>query len=249
MVEKLTEREWHFINEISLTIHSVSDPAQMRTEFLNLLQSLVKFRYASCYLFEDGKAVSPVGIDFTEEELNSYDRKLEKIDPFRPLRKLFFDQKHPAVRVNDYVFDEDIETQTYFREVWKPKNIRYSLFAGFGYQGEMLGCVSLYRTEDQEEFSDRDILIMNILKEHMNIRLFRDTQGAFSGKSIADLRGDFGLTDRELEVVQLWYRGLTDSEICREMAISNNTLKKHISNLFSKMNINSRVELLKRISK
>lgn len=62
------------------------------------------------------------------------------------------------------------------------------------------------------------------------------------------LKSKFGLTDREIDVVGLWSRGLTDHEICEELSISKNTLKKHMANIFGKLEISSRVELLKVIA-
>lgn len=67
--------------------------------------------------------------------------------------------------------------------------------------------------------------------------------------SLYALKKAYAVTDRELEVIDLWSKGLTDSEICQEISISKNTLKKHISNIFSKLSINNRVELLKRLKK
>lgn len=244
---RMNEKEWSFINEMVLNIHGVENSKQMRSEFLMLLQNMIRFDYASFYLLQDEESKDPVGTGFTDDELNSYDSKIAAIDPFRPMRSLFLDQKHSFIRVSDYVFD-DMNTNEYYNVVWKPKNIRYSLFGGFGYEGRVLGFMSLFRTEDHEEFTDRDISILNVLKEHMNIRLYRDTQMSMGSLSVKDLKSEYSVTDRELEIIKLWYRGFTDNEICRELSISNNTLKKHISNIFGKLNISSRVELLKVLS-
>jgi DNA-binding NarL/FixJ family response regulator len=48
-----------------------------------------------------------------------------------------------------------------------------------------------------------------------------------------------------MEVIELWSRGLTDKGISDQISISNNTLKKHFSNIFGKLGITNRVELLK----
>ena len=89
---------------------------------------------------------------------------------------------------------------------------------------------------------------MNILKAHLNIRLYRENEPYRINPAESSLKTIYGLTDRETEIIELWSRGLTDNEISDRLAISKNTLKKHISNVFSKLEINSRVELLKIIS-
>lgn len=50
------------------------------------------------------------------------------------------------------------------------------------------------------------------------------------------------LTDRELDVLKLIGQGLGNSEIGEELHISNNTVKSHVSNIFQKLNVNSRTQ-------
>ena len=53
----------------------------------------------------------------------------------------------------------------------------------------------------------------------------------------------FGLTHRELEVVRGIVNGETNGKIAARLAISNNTVKRHITNVFNKVGCSSRVEL------
>lgn len=245
----LTEREWSFINEIILNIHSAEDNVKMRQTFFDLLHMMIHFDHASFYLYENDRSTKPVGVGLTREELESYCRE-EDMDPFKPLRKLFSDPTHTVVRVRDYTLKNDMEDDEYYQRLWEPKGIRYSLFAGIGYDGQALGSLSLYRTASGEDFSDKDIEIMNVLKAHLNIFLWKDKQSRnrcpdTGGASLYSVKKRYSLTDREIEVIELWSRGSTDDEICEILSISRNTLKKHISNIFGKLEINSRVELLK----
>ncbi|PTQ55997.1 MAG: Transcriptional regulator DegU, LuxR family [Candidatus Carbobacillus altaicus] len=54
------------------------------------------------------------------------------------------------------------------------------------------------------------------------------------------------LTDREREVVRLIARGLTNRDIGDALGISDKTVKNHISNILSKLNINDRKQLIVR---
>lgn len=50
------------------------------------------------------------------------------------------------------------------------------------------------------------------------------------------------LTPREFEVLRLLARGLSNRSIGLELTISNRTVQAHLTNIFSKMNVGSRVE-------
>lgn len=50
------------------------------------------------------------------------------------------------------------------------------------------------------------------------------------------------LTDRELEVLQWMARGRTNTEIAEELVISEHTVKNHVTNIFRKLDLETRVE-------
>ena len=57
------------------------------------------------------------------------------------------------------------------------------------------------------------------------------------------------LTDRENEIVDLLFTGRTYKMIAEELYLSENTIKTHIKNIYSKYNVKSKAELIKTLQK
>jgi ATP/maltotriose-dependent transcriptional regulator MalT len=54
------------------------------------------------------------------------------------------------------------------------------------------------------------------------------------------------LSDRELEVLQLVAQGLSNQEIADKLFLSPGTVKRHMSNIFQKLDVHSRTQALER---
>jgi DNA-binding NarL/FixJ family response regulator len=52
------------------------------------------------------------------------------------------------------------------------------------------------------------------------------------------------LTDRELEVLNLMASGMTNKEIAYQLGVTAGTVKVHIHNIFSKLNVNRRTKAI-----
>ena len=95
-----------------------------------------------------------------------------------------------------------------------------------------------------------DIFILDLLKDHLAYRLYQH-------KKSGDLLGDkltvtaavekYNLTRREQTILKELMEGRDNAEICDKLAITENTLKKHILNIYRKLGINNRVSLFKMI--
>ena len=257
---KLTDKQWHFINEVSLKIHATDDVTEMRRYFLSVLSALMEFDGATFYIKEgENPYGSPLCVNFSEEDIERYINCFAEDDPMKPLLDMVSDSD-AVLRACDYMIINDMEETGYYKKVLEPKGIRYTLLMPLMVNGVWLGSVNLFRAKDKNDFTDDEVYLCNILRQHLQIRLWRER---YSVAVDAEKRGVVkdvknteeqpeelsSLTEREWDVVRLWVTGLTDAQICEELFISKNTLKKHISNIFRKLDISSRVELLRIMGK
>ncbi|MDM1326538.1 helix-turn-helix domain-containing protein [Myroides odoratimimus] len=67
----------------------------------------------------------------------------------------------------------------------------------------------------------------------------KDHQGDLS----YHLKNNYKLTEREVDVLYLIWDGLTNKEIAHELSITISTTKYHISNIYLKLNVNSRSQV------
>jgi DNA-binding NarL/FixJ family response regulator len=64
----------------------------------------------------------------------------------------------------------------------------------------------------------------------------------FGAPPARDAAAGPGLSERELEVLELVAEGLTNAEITRRLHISLNTVKFHLQNIFQRLNVTNRTE-------
>jgi len=55
---------------------------------------------------------------------------------------------------------------------------------------------------------------------------------------------DFGLTAREVQVIALIVAGYTNKDLARQLGISEHTAKHHLTNIFDKLGVSNRLELV-----
>ena len=73
---------------------------------------------------------------------------------------------------------------------------------------------------------------------------------AYSNKEnpINDLAKTYGLTQREIEIMELIATGIGNEEIAKKLFVSKNTIKFHIKNIFIKLDVRNRVQALQKMA-
>ena len=126
-----------------------------------------------------------------------------------------------------------------------PYDLHFGAQIVCAHEDTCLGLLTLFRSKDSQNFSDKEIFFLDSLKEHLSIRLFQDRkqQNTSPRKSISWFRETYCLTHREEEILELLLDGLENEQIAEKLCISENTLRRHIYNLYGKLNIQHRWQL------
>ncbi len=88
-----------------------------------------------------------------------------------------------------------------------------------------------------------------LLKSHAYLAAYDNMSQSQQMDIVRQIKTLDPLTDREQEVLQLILSGKSNREIGRDLFISENTVKTHARNIFSKYDVGSRAELISTLLK
>ena len=242
----LDTNEWMLLNSIIYKIHTMENMTEMRSQLLEQIRMLVDFDSADFYLASpDGqqKLTAPVFYKCEEDLSHVYDG----IDYSRGI---LYSGKSLIYRETDIIPDEKRVETEYYQKVYKPNNWHYSLQMVMGMEKEFVGVITFYRTIGKENFQYDDIFILDILKDHLSHRLYKYKKSgdlAEEKLTVSAAVEKYGLTRREHTILKLLLEGKDNATILEELSIAENTLKKHILNIYRKLQINNRVQMFKLI--
>jgi DNA-binding CsgD family transcriptional regulator len=88
-------------------------------------------------------------------------------------------------------------------------------------------------------FSDRELSILTLLRPHVTA-LYRHHQALRAGTP--------DLTPRQLEILRMVAMGRTNRQIARTLVVSEATVRKHLENIFTRLDVGNRTAALARCS-
>ena len=123
-----------------------------------------------------------------------------------------------------------------------------SAFAALGVKDEILVPMTplggtdrrllLFRDEGAPDFSEREKAMLALARPHLaELHTRRDRE----------LRGEPHLTPRQWEVLRQVATGASNTQIARTLGLSDATVRKHLENVFLRLDVQSRTEALARV--
>ncbi len=244
----LKETEWNTINSILLEIYTIKNIDIMAEKLLKMFRMLIPYSKGYFVVLDKNQNIKYeksffIGID--------EDKKKEYINYFYEkdyLRYVYDIITETTVYRDTDIIEEEVRTKTeFYRHYLMPLKIPYGAGILLMRNEKLIGIINLFRNKELGDFTEKDIYILGVLKKHLaNItyNLINDNNINDQESKLEGLYNDYNLSDREKEVIWLIKQGYANVDISEEMMISISTVKKHIYNIYSKLNVNSRTQLL-----
>ncbi len=246
-MRKLNDNEWIVINDIIYKINSIESINQMHKDVLQLLGHLIQYDSAWVLLRDSkGNLSHPTYINYSTEVANEYIESGYKIDY---ASGIMHSSKCLVFRDTDLLSSEEREKTEYYKLYYKRIGMHYGIQMMLAHNNTFLGEIGLLRKRENGDFSEKDIFILEMLKEHWAFRLHKEsikpsTYSNSTQHASTTFEKEYNLSKRELEVLELILKGESTEQISNSLFISNNTVKKHSLNLYRKFNVNSRLQLV-----
>lgn len=243
-MKSLENADWIFLNSIILKIHSIEDSIQMRQTLIEQLRLMVDFDCATFYLAAHKDSLtleSPVVYNVPPEFAQRYIKDFFSLDYSK---SFYFGGKSIIYRETDIMSDEKRLQTDYYKAFYEAFGWHYSISLNIAYNERFLGVLTLFRNKGKPNFKYDDVFILEILKGHLEFRLHGDRDAPPPAPAIGADFQEYGLTRREEMVLGHLASGQDNPAICAELFITNNTLKKHILNIYRKLGVKNRVGLL-----
>jgi len=136
-----------------------------------------------------------------------------------------------VLRLSDFLMRRQRRTLEYDEVVWRPHGIDDSLRLWL--PAEQGRSRSIYLERSGKNYTNRELILLSLLRPH----LVRMRANAESRRRFGPHKG---MTPREAEVLGLISRGKTNREIATVLFISPHTVRKHIENIFEKLEVRTR---------
>ena len=249
MSSALFDYEWQFLIQMTTRIHYSGTYHETCNTFFQQIRTLIPYRSGVVFQAgrENGRVIlnSPISTEQIDDRLdhNFF------IDGAYPHWDEFIMLPYSSVfRQTDIIPSNKWEKTRVYREVWQPKGVYWGLFLSLVHNDFPLAILGIQRERETGDFSERDIYLMNTLRDPLERKFFslledhRKTGGNGADKILKGA-ANYGLTKRETEIVSLVCVGKGSDEMCQQLYITHATLSKHLSNIYAKTKVKNRTQL------
>ena len=254
MAVTLSTKESSYISQVIYRINLCDSFSDLSRILLSQIKTIIPFRKAMAL------RVTSLNNEFIYDEPYFSGQEDETFDESRFVegnyRSIWWEYMEApwssVFRATDSRDEEEWQNSALYREVYKPQKLYYALQATFVRNDIKLGMIGLYRRKEDGDFTEKELFIMELLKVHIELKLFRLVTRYRGFKTDPNAPGfsvpkafiaDYALTRREEEIITMMLNGIADPAIQDELCITKSTFEKHVHNIYKKTGTKNRVGL------
>lgn len=239
------------LNDIIYDLYTWETISDIRENFFQRLKLIIPFSYASI-LLRDKTAKDSVRLTspicYPDSFKEAEEEYLRSADEDYLLWILH--AKESKLVCESSILDEERRLQSpLYLHCYQNYDIYDSMQYSIVYNQEFLGVLTLFRTQADGIFTSDDMFYLRSLGMHLNVvmkqLLHAGSTKKSASSSLEELAKHFSLTHRESQVLAEIYSFKGNEEILTALDISDSTLQKHLQNIFRKMKVSSKWELLR----
>ncbi len=248
-MDTLKETEWLTVNNVLLELYDISDIKVFADRVLRIFRMLIPYSKGYFIVFDEKGQICREYSSFLEMDEKIYDAYLDSYYEKDYMKYVFDISVHTITYRDTDIMGDDIRQQTdFYREFLKPNNIPYGAGIVLRRKGKIIGIVNYFRNRAMGDFSDKDMFLLDVLKNHlahMLMRLMKKEEDVALDKEkiLQRLVGEYGLSIREEEILGGLLEGLSNAELAERYHISLSTVKKHVYHIFNKFGVSTRTQL------
>lgn len=249
----MEKNDFLMINDLIYDLHLWEKVSDIDASFFQRLKIIVPFEYASLFLYDKAadntfSLGTPICFpeSFQEAELQ-YTQFAAEDD----LQWIFHRKESQLIRESAVLDEKHRLSSLLYRKCYQKYNIYDSLQYTIVFQQKFLGVLTLFRTRPNGIFSADDVYYLRAIAMHLNPVLYRllltetSSESGIPGNPVS--ASEYHLTPKEQEILKYLLQFQDNDEIAEHLNIRETTLNKHLQNLFRKLDVRSRWELLHKL--
>ncbi|MEY8352692.1 LuxR C-terminal-related transcriptional regulator [Lachnospiraceae bacterium 54-53] len=248
-MEMLRETEWLTINKVLLGMYDICSIDAFAARVLRICRMIIPYSKGYFIVFDEKENIAGGHSSFLEMEKKIYENYINSYYEKDYMKYIFDISGHSVTYRDTDIMEESYRRKTeFYREFLRPNNIPYGAGIVLRREGKNIGILNYFRSDLLGDFSDKDMFILDVLKEHLSHMLYRlmeqeKNRERDKALDLGRLAVFYSLSEREKEVLEHILEGRSNAETGILMSISLSTVKKHVYHIFSKMNVSTRTQL------
>ncbi len=228
-----------------ITAPPIQFPNRFQQESLDLIERLLPVDSSGFYLVAADMRHSGVVLhNISAAAERQYAQRYQFSDPLHP--RHFRHSDICLVNIDEVIAESELLQSDYYRSFMAPLGHRHVTDLYFRRDGEVVAIMTLLRSTESGPFSAQELTLLRSLQPFLQYSLNATYVPARQSQRNA-LQGRYGLTARELDVVEQVVGGASNKRIAQELSLSLATVKTHLQHIFAKMQVASRTEMSARI--